>query len=33
VRGEDQAADGRLKIWAADKSGTLCGEMELEFRK
>src|SRR6185369_6028391 len=33
VRGEDQAADGKLKIWAADKNGTLCGEMELEFKK
>ena len=33
VRGEDQAADGKLKIWAADKNGTLCGEMELEFGK
>jgi len=23
--------DGHLKIWAADKNGVLCGEMELEF--
>ncbi len=30
VRGEEQK-DGRLKIWAADKNGVLCGEMELEF--
>ena len=30
VRGEAQK-DGRLKIWAADKNGVLCGEMELEF--
>ena len=33
VRGDDQAADGKLKIWAADKNGTLCGEMDLEFGK
>lgn len=32
VRGEEQK-DGQLKIWAADKSGVLCGEMELEFAK
>ena len=32
VRGEDQK-DGKLKIWAADKNGVLCGEMELEFGK
>ncbi len=32
VRGEDQR-DGRLKIWAADRNGVLCGEMELEFAK
>ena len=30
VRGEDQR-DGKLKIWAADKNGVLCGEMDLEF--
>lgn len=23
--------DGKMKIWAADKNGVLCGEMELEF--
>jgi hydroxyacyl-ACP dehydratase HTD2-like protein with hotdog domain len=32
VRGETQAGDGKLKIWAADKNGVLCGEMDLEFR-
>jgi 3-methylfumaryl-CoA hydratase len=32
VRGEAQK-DGRLKIWAADKNGVLCGEMDLEFTK
>ena len=32
VRGEEQK-DGNLKIWAADKNGVLCGEMELEFAK
>jgi 3-methylfumaryl-CoA hydratase len=32
VRGEEQK-DGNLKIWAADKNGVLCGEMELEFSK
>jgi 3-methylfumaryl-CoA hydratase len=32
VRGEAQK-DGHLKIWAADKNGVLCGEMELEFAK
>lgn len=32
VRGEPQK-DGRMKIWAADKNGVLCGEMELEFAK
>ena len=32
VRGEDQK-DGKLKIWAADKNGVLCGEMDLEFSK
>lgn len=32
VRGEPQQADGRLKIWAADKNGVLCGEMDLEFK-
>jgi 3-methylfumaryl-CoA hydratase len=31
VRGEAQK-DGRLRIWAADKNGVLCGEMDLEFR-
>lgn len=31
VRGEEQAADGKIRIWAADKNGTLCGEMDLEF--
>jgi hydroxyacyl-ACP dehydratase HTD2-like protein with hotdog domain len=30
VRGEEQN-DGKLKIWAADKNGVLCGEMDLEF--
>jgi len=30
VRGAAQA-DGKLKIWAADKNGVLCGEMALEF--
>ncbi len=30
VRGENQAG-GKLKLWAADKNGTLCGEMDLEF--
>lgn len=30
VRGEEQK-DGKLRIWAADKNGTLCGEMDLEF--
>ena len=30
VRGETQA-DGKLRIWAADKNGVLCGEMDLEF--
>jgi 3-methylfumaryl-CoA hydratase len=30
VRGEAQK-DGRLVIWAADKNGVLCGEMELDF--
>jgi 3-methylfumaryl-CoA hydratase len=30
VRGEEQK-DGKLKIWAADKNGVLCGEMDLEF--
>jgi hydroxyacyl-ACP dehydratase HTD2-like protein with hotdog domain len=32
VRGENQAADGKLKLWAADKNGVLCGEMDLEFQ-
>ena len=31
VRGEKQE-DGKLKIWAADKNGVLCGEMDLEFK-
>jgi len=30
VRGEEQK-DGKLKIWAADKNGVLCAEMDLEF--
>lgn len=30
VRGEAQQ-DGKMKIWAADKNGVLCGEMDLEF--
>lgn len=30
VRGEPQK-DGKLRIWAADKNGVLCGEMDLEF--
>jgi 3-methylfumaryl-CoA hydratase len=33
VRGENQAGDGKLKIWAADKNGVLCGEMDLEFKR
>ena len=33
VRGEALQPDGRLKIWAADKNGTLCGEMDLEFAR
>jgi len=33
VRGEPQQADGKLKLWAADKNGVLCGEMDLEFAK
>ena len=32
VRGEAQK-DDKLKIWAADKNGVLCGEMDLEFAK
>ena len=32
VRGEAQK-DGKLKIWAADKNGVLCGEMDLEFAR
>src|SRR5262245_20516737 len=32
VRGESQK-DAKLKIWAADKNGVLCGEMDLEFAK
>jgi 3-methylfumaryl-CoA hydratase len=32
VRGEAQTADGKIKLWAADKNGTLCGEMDLEFK-
>jgi 3-methylfumaryl-CoA hydratase len=31
VRGEEQR-DGKLKIWAADRNGVLCGEMDLEFK-
>ena len=31
VRGESQV-DGKLRIWAADKNGVLCGEMDLEFQ-
>ncbi|MFO1080669.1 MAG: hypothetical protein U1E23_08590 [Reyranellaceae bacterium] len=30
IRGEAQR-DGRLRLWAADKNGVLCGEMELDF--
>jgi 3-methylfumaryl-CoA hydratase len=30
VRGEE-LKDGKLRIWAADKNGVLCGEMDLEF--
>jgi 3-methylfumaryl-CoA hydratase len=30
VRGED-LTDGKMRIWASDKNGTLCGEMDLEF--
>jgi 3-methylfumaryl-CoA hydratase len=30
VRGE-HPVDGKMKIWAADKNGVLCGEMDLEF--
>jgi 3-methylfumaryl-CoA hydratase len=30
VRGE-APKDGKLRIWAADKNGVLCGEMDLEF--
>lgn len=30
VRGEEQKGH-KLKIWAADKNGVLCGEMDLEF--
>lgn len=30
VRGREQEND-RLSIWAADKNGVLCGEMDLEF--
>lgn len=30
VRGEEQK-DGKLRLWAADKNGVLCGEMDLEF--
>jgi 3-methylfumaryl-CoA hydratase len=32
VRGENQATDGKLKLWVADKNGVLCGEMDLEFK-
>jgi 3-methylfumaryl-CoA hydratase len=31
VCGEAQTGDGRMKIWAADRNGVLCGEMDLEF--
>jgi len=31
VRGEQQK-DGKLRIWAANKDGVLCGEMDLEFK-
>jgi 3-methylfumaryl-CoA hydratase len=31
VRGEEPK-DGKLRIWAADKNGVLCGEMDLEFQ-
>ncbi len=31
VRGEAQKG-GTMKIWAADKNGVLCGEMDLEFK-
>jgi 3-methylfumaryl-CoA hydratase len=31
IRGAAQGADGKMKIWAADKNGVLCGEMDLEF--
>src|SRR5262249_25298329 len=31
VRGENQGGD-KLKIWAADKNGTRCGEMGLELK-
>ena len=30
VRGEEQK-DGNMKIWASNKDGVLCGEMDLEF--
>ncbi|TXL73530.1 hypothetical protein FHP25_20310 [Vineibacter terrae] len=30
IRGAD-AKDGRMKVWAADKAGHLCGEMDLEL--
>jgi 3-methylfumaryl-CoA hydratase len=30
VRGSEQM-DGKMKIWAADKNGVLCGETNLEF--
>jgi 3-methylfumaryl-CoA hydratase len=30
VRGE-ALKDGKMKIWAANKNGVLCGEMDLEF--
>jgi 3-methylfumaryl-CoA hydratase len=32
VRGE-VLTDGKMKVWAADKNGVLCGEMDLEFGK
>jgi 3-methylfumaryl-CoA hydratase len=31
VRGEE-LKDGKLKLWAANKDGVLCGEMDLEFK-
>ncbi len=31
IRRGEQGTDGRLKVWAADMNGMLCGEMEMEF--